>query len=276
MLPIIECRGVSKAFVLRSNRQFLFKDRVLGLVRPHLRETAERFWALQDVNITVDPHEAFAFIGPNGAGKTTLFRIIAGIFQPTAGSVLVRGRIAPLLSLGIGFHPELTGRENIYLSAALFGLTTPEIRALEGAITEFAELGDFIDAPIKNYSSGMHLRLGFSIAAQLQPDIFLLDEVLSVGDEHFQQKCLRRLEQERLAGRTFVVVTHSLGFVEETCDRAALLMNGRVVALGSAKEVTRRYRDLVAREGGGVRGAPAPRFPAPAKRADVRAPGEGG
>jgi ABC-2 type transport system ATP-binding protein len=247
MLPIIECRGVSKAFVLRTNRQYLFKDRVLGLVRPHLRESAELFWALQDVSLTVDPHEAFALIGPNGAGKTTLFRVIAGIFQPTAGSVQIRGRIAPLLGLGAGFHPELTGRENVYLSAALFGLATPEIRALEAAIIEFSELGQFIDAPIKNYSAGMQMRLGFSIAAQLQPDVFLLDEVLSVGDEHFRRKCLQRLEQERLAGRTFVVVTHSLEIVEQTCDRAALLMNGRVVALGAAKDVTRQYRGLVTR-----------------------------
>jgi ABC-type polysaccharide/polyol phosphate transport system ATPase subunit len=246
MGPIIECRGVSKAFVLRTNRQYLFKDRVLGLVRPKLRETPERFWALQDVNIAVDAGEAFAIIGPNGAGKTTLFRIIAGIFRPTSGSVEIRGRMAPLLALGAGFHSELTGRENIYLSSALYGFTTPEIRHVEAAVIDFSELGHFIDVPIKNYSSGMQMRLGFSIAAQLQPDVFLLDEVLGVGDAHFQQKCLRRLEQERLAGRTFVVVTHNLTFVEETCNRAALLVNGRVAAVDTAKEVVRRYRHLVA------------------------------
>jgi ABC-2 type transport system ATP-binding protein/lipopolysaccharide transport system ATP-binding protein len=246
MRPIVECQAVSKSFVLRGNRQYLLKDRVLGLVRPHLRETTEVFWALRDVSITVDPREAFAIIGPNGAGKTTLFRIIAGIFRPTAGSVKVRGRIAPLLALGVGFHQELTGRENIYLSAALYGLTTPQIRAVEDAIIEFSELDHFIDVPIKNYSAGMQLRLGFSIAVQLRPDIFLLDEVLSVGDEYFRQKSLRRLEEERLAGRTFVVVTHSLEFVEQTCDRAALLVGGKVAALGAAKDVTRRYRELVA------------------------------
>jgi ABC-type polysaccharide/polyol phosphate transport system ATPase subunit len=246
MEPIIECRGVSKEFALRTNRQYLLKDRVLGLVRPKLRETTERFWALQDVNIAVDAREAFAIIGPNGAGKTTLFRIIAGIFRPTAGRVEIRGRIAPLLAVGVGFHSELTGRENIYLSAALFGFTTPEIRAVEAAIIEFSEIGHFIDVPIKNYSSGMQVRLGFSIAAQLQPDIFLLDEVLGVGDAHFQQKSLRRLEQERLAGRTFVVVTHNLEFVQETCNRAALLVNGRVARVGSAKEVVRHYREMVA------------------------------
>jgi len=242
--PIIECRGVSKAFVLRTNRQYLLKDRVLGRVRPKLREAIERFWALQDVNIAVDAREAFAIIGPNGAGKTTLSRIIAGIFRPTAGSVEIRGRIAPLLALGAGFHSELTGRENIYLSAALYGFTTLEIRRVEAAVIDFSELGHFIDVPIKNYSSGMQLRLGFSIAAQLQPDVFLLDEVLGVGDAHFQQKSLRRLEEERLAGRTFVVVTHDLDFVLETCNRAALLVNGRVTGVGPAVEVVRRYRDM--------------------------------
>jgi ABC-type polysaccharide/polyol phosphate transport system ATPase subunit len=245
MPPMIECRGVSKMFVLRANRQYLLKDRVLSLVRPHLRESREQFWALRDIDFAVDPREAFAIIGPNGAGKSTLFRIIAGIFTPTAGRVEIHGRIAPLLALGIGFHPELTGRENIYLSSALFGLSTPEIRDLEGPIAEFSELGHFIDVPIKNYSAGMQMRLGFSIAAQLHPDIFLLDEVLAVGDAHFQQKCLQRLERERLAGRTFLLATHALEFVEERCDRAALLVNGRIAALGAAKEVAREYRDMV-------------------------------
>ena len=139
-----------------------------------------------------------------------------------------------------------SGRENLYVSAIVSGLSRRDVTGLFDTIVEFSELGPFIDVAIKNYSAGMQLRLGFSIAAQLQPDIFLLDEVLSVGDAHFQQKCLRHLEQERLAGRTFVVVTHSLGLVEATCDRAALLVNGRVAALGAAKEVTRRYRELVA------------------------------
>jgi ABC-type polysaccharide/polyol phosphate transport system ATPase subunit len=245
----IECQNVSKAFVLRMNRQYLLKDRVLAMVRPQLRESRQVFWAVRDVSFAVDRGETFGIIGPNGAGKTTLFRIVAGIFQPTSGRVHVRGRMAPLLALGVGFHPELTGRENIYLSAALFGFTTREIRAVEGAIIEFSELGRFIDVPTKNYSSGMQLRLGFSIALEVQPDIFLMDEVLSVGDEHFSKKCLWRLGEERHAGRTFLIATHNLQFIEETCNRAALLVDGRAVALGGAKEVVRCYRDLVAREG---------------------------
>jgi ABC-2 type transport system ATP-binding protein/lipopolysaccharide transport system ATP-binding protein len=246
MPAIIECQKVSKTFVLRANRQYLLKDRVLAMVRPQLRESRRVFWAVREVSFAVDRGEIFSLIGPNGAGKTTLFRIVAGIFQPTSGRVHVRGRIAPLLALGVGFHPELTGRENIYLSAALFGFTTREIRAVEGAIIEFSELGQFIDVPTKNYSTGMQLRLGFSIALEVRPDVFLMDEVLAVGDEHFSKKCLWRLGEERHAGRTFLIATHNLQFIEETCDRVALLVEGRVVALGEAKEVVRCYRDLVA------------------------------
>jgi ABC-type polysaccharide/polyol phosphate transport system ATPase subunit len=247
MPAIIDCQTVSKTFVLRTNRQYLLKDRVLAMVRPQLRESRQSFWAVRDVSFAVDRGETFGIIGPNGAGKTTLFRIVAGIFQPTTGRVHVRGRMAPLLALGVGFHPELTGRENIYLGAALFGFTTREIRAVEGAIIEFSELGQFIDVPTKNYSAGMQARLGFSIALEVKPDIFLIDEALAVGDEHFRNKCLRRLGEERHAGRTFLVATHDLRFIEETCDRAALLVEGRAVALGEAKEVVRCYRDLVAR-----------------------------
>jgi homopolymeric O-antigen transport system ATP-binding protein len=249
MPPVITCQAVSKSFVLRTNRQYLLKERVLAWIRPHLRESRQTFWALQDVSFTVEPGEAFGVIGHNGSGKTTLLRIVAGIFQPTSGTVRALGRIAPLMALGVGFHPELTGRENIHLNAALFGFTTREILAVEDAIISFSELESFIDAPTKNYSAGMQLRLGFSIALQVKPDIFLIDEVFAVGDEHFQQKCLWRLAEERLAQRTFVIATHNLQFVEETCDRAALMVRGRVVAVGAAKEVVRRYRKLLGDEG---------------------------
>jgi ABC-type polysaccharide/polyol phosphate transport system ATPase subunit len=246
MSPIIECERVSKAFVMRTNRQYLLKDRALAMVRPHLRERHEQIWALRDIDCSIEPGEAFGVIGPNGAGKTTLFRLIAGIFTPTSGVVRVRGRMASLLALGVGFHPELTGRENIYLSGAALGLTTREIRAVEDDVIDFSELSRFIDVPIKNYSSGMHARLGFAIAFQVRPDIFLIDEVFSVGDQHFQDKCLQRLDQDRAAGRTFLVATHSLPFVEERCDRAALLVDGRVAAIGAAKDVVEQYQELIA------------------------------
>jgi len=248
MPPMIECERVSKAFMMRTNRQYLLKDRALAMVRPHLRESRKLFWALQDVSFAVEPGEAFGVIGPNGAGKTTLFRVISGIFAPTNGTVRVHGRLAPLLALGVGFHPELTGRENIYLSSAMFGFTTREIRAAEESIIAFSELGNFIDVPTKNYSSGMQARLGFAIAFQVRPEIFLIDEVLAVGDAHFQAKCLQRLDEDRHAGRTFLVATHGLQFVEERCDRAALLVGGRIAAIGAAKEVVRQYRDLLGQD----------------------------
>jgi ABC-type polysaccharide/polyol phosphate transport system ATPase subunit len=249
MGPIIRCDRVSKAFVMRSNRQYLLKDRALAMLRPHLRESRQLFWALRDVDFAVEPGEALAVIGPNGAGKTTLLRVISGVFTPTSGSVRIEGRVAPLLALGVGFHPELTGRENIYLSSAISGFTTREIRAAEEEIIAFSELDRFIDVPTKNYSAGMQARLGFAIAFQVRPEIFLIDEVLAVGDEHFQAKCLRRIDEDRHAGRTFLVVTHNLTFVEERCDRAALLVEGRVTAIGAAKDVVRQYRELFGREG---------------------------
>ncbi|MGH9364258.1 MAG: ABC transporter ATP-binding protein [Thermoanaerobaculia bacterium] len=251
MRSVITCEALSKSFALRMNRQYLLKERVLGWVRPHLRESRQIFWALQDVSFTVEPGEVFGVLGPNGSGKTTLFRIVAGIFQPTSGTLRAHGRMAPLLGLGAGFHPELTGRENIHVNAALFGFTTREIREIEEVIIDFSELGSFIDVPTKNYSAGMELRLGFSIALEVKPDIFLIDEVFAVGDEYFRQKCLRRLAEERLARRTFLIATHNLEFVEETCDRAALLVRGQMVAVGEAKEVVRRYRELFGLEGSG-------------------------
>jgi ABC-type polysaccharide/polyol phosphate transport system ATPase subunit len=206
------------------------------------------FYALNDVSTQITQGQIHALIGPNGAGKTTLFRIISGIFTPTSGAVRVHGRLAPLLALGVGFHPELTGRENIYLSSAMFGFTTREIRAAVDDIIAFSELGRFIDVPTKNYSSGMQARLGFSIAFQVRPEIFLIDEVLAVGDEHFQNKCMRRLDDDRRSGRTFLVATHGLSFVEERCDRAALIVEGRVVAVGAPKDVVREYREMSSHE----------------------------
>jgi ABC-type polysaccharide/polyol phosphate transport system ATPase subunit len=245
MRATIECRGLGKKFVIRTNRQYLLKEMVLGVLKPHLRERREPFWALQNVDLTVEPGETLGVIGPNGSGKTTLFRLIAGILEPSAGAVRVKGPLAPLLALGLGFHPDLTGRENIYLSAALFGFTTREIRMMEGDIIEFSELGSFIDVATKNYSSGMLLRLGFSIAVQVRPEVYLIDEVFAVGDEYFQHKCLRRLDEERRSGRTFLIATHTMSFVLERCDRALLLVKGRVAALGPVKDVVAAYRDHV-------------------------------
>jgi ABC-2 type transport system ATP-binding protein len=248
-VPAIECRDVSRSFVIRRNRTPLLKERALDLLRPGARPERELFWALRDITFSVEPGEFFALIGPNGAGKTTLLRLLSGIYQPTSGTLRVQGRMAPLLALGLGFHPDLTGRENLYLNASIFGLSTGDIRALEDSIIGFAELEEFIDTPTKNYSAGMQMRLGFAIAAHVEPDVFIVDEVLSVGDARFAQKCLRRLEQARLAGRTFVVATHDLEFVETQCDRAAFLAGGRMIAMGAAADTVKAYRETVAAAG---------------------------
>jgi ABC-2 type transport system ATP-binding protein len=249
MAPAIELRGVSKAFVLRRNRTGDLKFRVLGWLHRGQPERRELFWALRSVDLQVAAGEFLGLIGPNGSGKSTLLRIIAGIFCPTSGQAVVRGRVVPMIELGAGFHPELSGRENVYLSTSLFGLSTREADGIFQAIVEFAELESFIDVPVKNYSTGMHARLGFAIAVHLDPDVVLVDEVLSVGDESFQQKCIQRMEEMRRAGKTIVLVSHGLDSVQKMCDRAALLANGRLVESGDPEAVIRRYRDIVGMAG---------------------------
>jgi ABC-2 type transport system ATP-binding protein/lipopolysaccharide transport system ATP-binding protein len=243
--PII-LRGVSKSFVLRHNAVHDLKVRFLGLFHARHRETREVFWALRNVSLEVEPGETLGLIGLNGSGKSTLLRVIAGIFPPTTGSVQTTGRIATMIELGVGFHPELSGRENVYLNASLYGLTRPEIDAIYPDVVAFAELERFIDAPLKTYSSGMYMRLGFAVAAQLDPDILLVDEILTVGDELFQQKCLAKMAELRhKKNKTIVFVSHNLPQVEETCDRVALLQRSELVDIGPAGEVCALYRKLL-------------------------------
>jgi ABC-2 type transport system ATP-binding protein len=248
----VELRDVSKAFVLRRNRAGDLKVRVLGWVHPAQRERRDPFWALRNLDLQVAAGEFLGLIGPNGSGKSTLLRIIAGIFGPTAGEVIVRGRVVPMIELGAGFHPELSGRENVYLSTSLFGLSTRETGRIYQAIVEFAGLEPFIDVPVKNYSTGMHARLGFSIAVHLDPDVVLVDEVLAVGDESFQRKCTQRMEEMRRRGKTIVLVSHGLASVQKMCDRAALLVAGRLVESGDPEAVVGRYRDIVGTAGPGA------------------------
>jgi homopolymeric O-antigen transport system ATP-binding protein len=244
----IQLSGASKAFVHRRNPGRNLKVRVLGLVHPRQREQRELFWALRDVDLTVRPGECLGLIGANGSGKSTLLRIIAGIFVPTAGRVVVRGRVTPMIELGVGFHPDLSGRENVYLNTSLYGLSRRETHDIYDAIVEFSELAEFMDLPVKNYSSGMYVRLGFSVAAHLQPDILLVDEVLAVGDERFQQKCHARMEEVRRRGATVVLVSHDMGIVERMCDRACLLVHGRLDFEGEPGKVIARYREILAGE----------------------------
>jgi ABC-type polysaccharide/polyol phosphate transport system ATPase subunit len=240
----VEVHQLWKRFALRYNRDDTLKGRLLSLVDPRLRERRQTFWALQDVTLAVRTGETLGIIGPNGSGKSTLLRLIARTLYPTRGVVVVRGVVSPMLEIGVGFHQELTGRENIYLSASLLGLPRKEVERLYPAIVEFSELEDFVDVPVKNYSSGMQARLGFAIAAHLNPDILLIDEGLSVGDEVFQRKCQGRLTQARSRGKTVMFVSHNLHAVAALCDRVCLLVHGKVVALGAPNEVVPRYREL--------------------------------
>jgi ABC-2 type transport system ATP-binding protein len=244
----IEVRGVSKWFSIRRNPAYSLKVNFLGLFHPRHRERRETFWALHDVDLTVRKGEFLGLIGPNGSGKSTLLRVMAGIFRPSQGSVVVRGRIAPMIEIGVGFHPELTGRENIYLNTSLFRLSRGETDAIYDKIVEFAELGEFIDLPVKNYSSGMYMRLGFSAAIHLDPDILLIDEILAVGDERFQQKCLDWMQGIRREGKTVILVSHSMDLIERMCDRACLLLRGQVEAEGEPSKVIARYREVLSAE----------------------------
>lgn len=201
----------------------------------------EEFWALKGVSFQVSPGEVFGIIGRNGAGKSTMLKVMARVLQPTRGRVVMRGHIAPLLELGGGFHPELTGRENIYLNMALLGFSNKQTENLFDAIVSFSEIPDFIDAPLRTYSTGMVARLGFSVATCTRPEILLVDEVLSVGDAQFQQKCLDRMEHFKQSGTTIVIVSHSLGTLQTFCDRIMWLNRGEIQAIGEAGEVIEKY-----------------------------------
>jgi ABC-type polysaccharide/polyol phosphate transport system ATPase subunit len=241
----LELRKVSKAFQITHNPAHNLKIKLIGYVNPRYRERKEQFWALHDIDLKIGKGECFGVIGPNGSGKSTLLRIMARIFSPTSGEVRLSGRVAPMIELGVGFHPDLTGYENIYLNTSLFALSRKETDAIYREIVEFSDLEQFIDVPVKNYSTGMYARLGFSIAVHLVPEILLIDEVLSVGDETFQQKCLRRMAELRARGTTIVLVSHNTDSIEQQCDRACLLVHGRLAAEGKPDRVVGEYRSIL-------------------------------
>jgi ABC-type polysaccharide/polyol phosphate transport system ATPase subunit len=237
--PVVDLRGVRKKFVILRQKPFLARDLVRRLL--FRRPVREEFWALKGVDLTVQAGEAVALVGRNGAGKSTVLEVVAGTIHPTEGTVRVTGRVAALLDLGAGFHADLTGRENIYLNASIFGLSRRDVDERFDAIVAFAELGEFIDFPLRGYSSGMVLRLGFAVAAHVDAEVLLVDEVLAVGDERFQQKCLARIQKFRAEGRTLVFVSHALDQVKSLCDRAVWIDHGVVRADGSAAEIVARY-----------------------------------
>jgi ABC-type polysaccharide/polyol phosphate transport system ATPase subunit len=239
--------NVSRVFTLNVVKERSLKETILRRQLPPKRE----LWALRDVDFEITPGQTFGIVGQNGSGKSTLLKLIAGVFAPSSGTVEVGGRVGSLIEVGAGFHPEFTGVENVYLSAAIHGLSRSYVDEHLAEIIEFAELEEFADVPVKTYSTGMYMRLGFSVAMNVMPDVLLLDEVLAVGDEAFQAKCFGRIWDFKRAGGTIVFVSHDPSAVEQLCDRAILLEQGRVVERGDADEVVRAYhRRLAARRPG--------------------------
>lgn len=236
----IVCENVTKDFVLMHNPQDSLKKRVVGLVHKRWRAKRHEFRAVDRVSFSVAQGEALGVMGSNGSGKSTLLSLIAGIYPPTSGRIRVRGRLVPMIGLGVGFSPELTGEENIYLNASLFGVKNKITRRMLRQILEFSELGEFIYEPVKTYSSGMYARLGFSVAVHLQPEILLADEILSVGDAEFQEKCLDRIEELRRNGMTMLFVSHAEGQVAQFCDRYLRIDHGCVIEQGTTKDLIKR------------------------------------
>jgi lipopolysaccharide transport system ATP-binding protein len=253
MRPIIKVQNLSKQFritrgdqpgvrydTLRESITKIFRSPFARLHR-NGRPAEETFWALEDVSFEVMPGEVMGIIGPNGAGKSTLLSILSRIIEPTSGRADLYGRVCSLLEVGTGFHPDLSGRENIYLNGAILGMRRREIEARFDEIVAFAEVERFIDTAVKRYSSGMYVRLAFAVAAHLDPEILIVDEVLAVGDASFQKKCLGKIDDVTRGGRTVLFVSHSLGMITHLCERAILLDGGRIQMMGPAAEVADYY-----------------------------------
>jgi ABC-2 type transport system ATP-binding protein len=241
----IEIRHVTKTFRLYHEHYTSLKERML-----HLGRTAsEDFVAVDDIDIDIEQGSTVGILGHNGSGKSTLLKCVAGILQPNEGEIVTRGRLAALLELGAGFHPELTGRENVFMNASILGLSKKDIAAVFDEIVAFSELEKFIDMQVRHYSSGMYIRLGFAVAVNVDPDILLVDEVLSVGDEAFQRKCLERVAQFQREGRTILFVTHAADLVRKVCERAIVLDHGKMVADATTGEAIRTFRESLQHSG---------------------------
>lgn len=246
MKPVIEIKQLGKKYRIRSNGGYLalrdvISNGVKNIFTPR-NEKKEDFWALQDINLQIQQGDRIGIIGKNGAGKSTLLKILSRVTWPTTGEAIIRGRLASLLEVGTGFHPELTGRENIYLNGSILGLKKNEITRQFDAIVDFSGVEKFLDTPLKHYSSGMQLRLAFAVAAHLEPEILLIDEVLAVGDMEFQKKCLGKMEEvSKEYGRTILFVSHNLGYVSSLCSKGILLDKGKIIHEGIATETINRY-----------------------------------
>src|SRR4051812_49061145 len=236
---VISFDQVSKRFTLHKDRQDTIQGRFAGMLRP--RAQGEEFWALRDISFSVGKGESLGLVGHNGAGKSTALKLMTRILEPTNGHVAMSGRVAALLELGSGFHPDLSGRENVFLNGSLLGFSRRDMQARLPEIVDFAEIGDFIDMEVKHYSSGMYTRLAFAVATAVDPDILITDEVLAVGDETFQRKCLNRIHEFREEGRTILFVSHSLEAVRNLCSQTIWLDHGRVMAAGDTNSTLEVY-----------------------------------
>ncbi|HEX7723768.1 MAG TPA: ABC transporter ATP-binding protein [Pyrinomonadaceae bacterium] len=250
MPPILEVKNLSKSYSLRRAASSLREAFQLMRARHfHVdQQRPEAFWALRDISFDVSKGESVGFIGRNGAGKSTLLKILSRVTQPSAGEVNIYGRTGSLLGIGAGFHPDFTGRENVFLNGVMLGMSHGEVRRNFEKIAAFAELERFLDTPIKYYSSGMYVRLAFAVAAHFEPEVLLIDEVLGVGDASFQKKCFAKLEEIRRRGSTVLIVSHDLLSVQRFCDRAILLEDGRVLDMGKPDAVVANYLDVIQRD----------------------------
>jgi ABC-2 type transport system ATP-binding protein len=235
--PAVAIEGVSKRFRMYRERNQSLKAAIMR----GRRASYEEFWALKDVSFEIPKGSTFGLIGENGSGKSTLLKCIARIIEPNAGKIVTTGSLAALLELGSGFHPELSGRENVYLNASILGMSKSQIVDRFDAIVDFSGIGEFIDQPVKNYSSGMYVRLGFSVAINVDPDILLVDEVLAVGDANFQDKCMEKFADFRHSGKTVVIVSHAMGSLRNMCDEAAWLKHGELVEVGATNSIIETY-----------------------------------
>lgn len=238
---MVDARGIGKRFRRGSRIRGISLPTLSGLLG---RDRTDEFWALKDIDLQLRRGESLGIIGPNGAGKSTLLKILSRVTAPTAGTLKVWGRVGALIEVGAGFHPELSGRDNVYINGAILGMSRREITRRFDEIVAFAELEDFIDTPVKKYSSGMYVRLGFAVAAHMDPDILLVDEILAVGDGAFQKKCFQAMTRFKQQGVPFVLVSHSMYNVQRNCSSGLLLLNGQIHAQGTAVDVINAYQEL--------------------------------
>ena len=243
MKPILEVQNISKKFLIGASREpyLSLRDLIANPFKKLYEPKADIFWALKDVSFNVNPGESIGIIGKNGAGKSTLLKILSKITPPTNGKIICRGRVASLLEVGTGFHPELTGKENIYMNGSILGMRKAEINKHFDAIVDFSGVGQFLETPLKRYSSGMQLRLAFAVAAYLEPEILIIDEVLAVGDAEFQKKCLGRMNEVSKSGRTVLFVSHDMGAIQTLCPLSILLEKGKIVQSGKSADIVSAY-----------------------------------